>query len=250
MTTQEFNEKYKARNIEVRTLTTADEYDHFRSHFTLGFDFRVSPTDDNNNHLASFLSGIACNEKLITTKTICLYQDGMPSGLSTLVVEPKSSFTQTKGMKRETNNSHMICLLTDALTEIPDFALIRGWRVIRAELKGLGIGYDLRELITTEIMDVESKYPQYSFGFWGMVQSALNEGEKKVISKVVGSLSPGQLVPDDNLAIDRRLIGLPNINSIPALIGYIKDGFHYKPGFTFPNSHGPFFVKNNIITKA
>jgi hypothetical protein len=74
-----------------------------------------------------------------------------------------------------------------------------------------------------------------------MVVSSLRNEEKRYINELLRDKRVGELV--SLTGIDTRLIGVPSVNSLPALIGYVKDGYRCIDDYFFPQSFGALFIK-------
>jgi hypothetical protein len=120
-------------SFEVRILTTTEEFDQFAKTPGLGLDYRVRIEDSKSELISSFLSDFTYNADFITTRTFILYKAKRPVGVSTVVIEPKASFRNLIGLRREKSqaNSFEVCRFSELISENREFAIIRGWRVIR-----------------------------------------------------------------------------------------------------------------------
>lgn len=236
MTIHEFNDKYKDKKLVAKILTTEHEYKLFNSDPELYLDYRFSPTHLKNR--------IVCDKEKITTQTYLLYQNDIPVGLSTLVIEPRRSFEKTKGMKRRGEN-YKVIKFTELLDENTDFGIIRGWRVLKKHLRGQGIGLELRNLVTHQIEKMLKENPELNFAYWGKVAGILPEKQQEQITKYLNSKSIGDIVNLKDLEVEENLFGVSSEVSIPAFIGYVKDGYTYKQGYFFPKSYGPLFILEN-----
>lgn len=109
---------------------------------------------------------------------------------------------------------------------------------------------DLRNLVTTQITKALEENQKLKFGLWGMVAGPLPINQQKTINKCIAQKNTEDPLDLKKLKIQENLMGTPKAESIPAFIGYIKDGYTYKSDYFFPKSYGSFFVLENQTKKG
>lgn len=241
MDREEFNKKHNDKGLEIKILSTEEQFKQFSEEFKFQLDYRVIEKDSKKDKIASFYKGLNCNSSYTTTRSYLLYKNDLPVGVSTIIIEPKTSFKNIKCLKRLStgDNRFRVCKFSNLLDEIPDFALIRGWRVISENLRGNGIGKDLRDLISEDMKRIIFENKNLKFGFWGSVASPFKNEEKRYLVDLVSKTNFDEIISP---LVEPRMIGTASFDSIPSLIGYVKDGYKFISNFSIPSSFGPLFI--------